>query len=123
MRCLRVSVQAGLTPDRLGPRPDRSSAALGCGPRRADGELAQTAPTRSGKELAMSVIKKNNKNNRTNPKRVNFRGQKRGKKRELRHFCAQVISVQKETFWGTSICAQGLYERLKLEGMDCGRGW
>lgn len=22
MRCLRVSVQAGLTPDRLGPRPD-----------------------------------------------------------------------------------------------------
>lgn len=78
MRCLRVSVQAGLTPDRLGPRPDRSSAALGCGPRRADGELAQTAPTRSGKELAMSVIKKNNKNNRTNPKRVNFRGQKKG---------------------------------------------
>lgn len=35
MRCLRVSVQAGLTPDRLGPRPDRSSAAPGCGPRRA----------------------------------------------------------------------------------------
>lgn len=32
MRCLRVSVQAGLTPDRLGPRPDRSSAALGSGP-------------------------------------------------------------------------------------------
>lgn len=32
MRCLRVSVQAGLTPDRLGPRPDRSSAALTCGP-------------------------------------------------------------------------------------------
>lgn len=26
MRCLRVSVQAGLTPDGLGPRPDCSSA-------------------------------------------------------------------------------------------------
>lgn len=100
MRCLRVSVQAGLTPDRLGPRPDRSSAAPGCGPRRADGELAQTAPTRSGEKLATSVIK--TKNNRTNPKRVDFRRQKG----ELRHFCAQVISVQKETFWGTSICAQ-----------------
>ncbi|CAJ1056090.1 Hypothetical predicted protein [Xyrichtys novacula] len=40
MRCLRVSVQAGLTPDRLGPRPDRSSAALSSLP---PGEVDQAA--------------------------------------------------------------------------------
>lgn len=43
MRRLAVSVQAGLTADRLGARPERRSAARGCA-----GFHAQTAPTRSG---------------------------------------------------------------------------
>lgn len=76
MRCLRVSVQAGLTPDGLGPRPDCSSAGW-----RIDG-------LHSGCTHAFSGVTHSRRLEGTD-------GNRRERDGELTHFCAQSPDAQR----------------------------